>query len=42
MTEILLETRHLFKHFGGIYATEDINLQIESGRTVGKIIVSNK
>ncbi len=31
MTDILLETRHLFKHFGGIYATEDINLQIESG-----------
>lgn len=31
MTETLLATSHLYKHFGGIFATEDVNLQVESG-----------
>ncbi len=31
MSEPLLETRHLMKQFGGVRATNDVNLQIRSG-----------
>ncbi len=31
MTDSLLETSHLHKHFGGIFATEDVNLQVKAG-----------
>ena len=33
MTDFILETQHLSKAFGGIRATDDLDLQVLPGRT---------
>ena len=34
MTEVIIETRHLYKRFGQVTALEDINIQIRKGEFV--------